>query len=105
MTPEERDELLQRFYASNGKSAKSRGWPEWADRILSPERIAAVERYEQEAFDWDQRRERLWQTVDGCEADVLTLAECDHYDDFWCERLQAAGFGKLLAKAAARQLS
>lgn len=92
VTPEERDELLQRFYASNGKSAKSRGWPEWADRILSPERIAAVERYEQEAFDWDQRRERLWQTVDGCEADVLTLAECDHYDDFWCERLQAAGF-------------
>ena len=101
VTMEERRELLQRFYAGGDsvKQLPNKGWPTWAEGVLSPERIAAVEAEDAEVFRWEKRRERLFQNIlchrVGCRQrspDIITLAECDHFDDFWEPRLESAGF-------------
>ena len=107
LTPDERNELHRRFYAK-GKEYKARadkGWPEWAEGVLSPERIAAVEAYEARAFAWEARCEKLFAAVAthrcGCRErspDIITLAECDHYDDFWQRRLGDAGYDSMWRK-------
>jgi mRNA deadenylase 3'-5' endonuclease subunit Ccr4 len=63
LTPSERRELHRRFYASGDQNKRlhNKGWPTWAVGVLSPERIAAVEEYDQRIFGWERRRERLWQ--------------------------------------------
>lgn len=106
VTSEEREVLLRNFYSKNKP-----GWPAWAESVLSSGRISAVEQYDRKAFAWEQRRERLWQTVEGSQADVLTLAECDHYDDgeagsdgFWRAPPEGGGLRELLAQKATRQL-
>lgn len=81
----ERAALTELFYKRDvsGKYVND-GWPRWApDELLSCGRRACIEAYNDEAFAWDVRRDRLWSEVEGADADVLTLSECDHYDDFW----------------------
>ena len=52
VTEEERKELHKRFYAMGDKNkrAADKGWPTWAEGILSAERIAAVEAYDAARF-------------------------------------------------------
>lgn len=90
VSPEERRELLSRFYAKKG--GKYSGWPAWAENVLGPNRIADIEAYDEEAFAWEKRCQRLWDVVTAAKGDVLTLAECDRFDDFWRDRLKAAGY-------------
>lgn len=101
----ERRELHRRFYEDGHKFAPNKGWPGWAVGVLSPERIAAVEEYDRHIFAWQSRRERLWDVVRehsvGCRVrspDIVTLAECDHFHDFWEGRFTAAGYGALWRK-------
>ena len=107
LTPEERCELTHRFYLSGdaNKLLPDKGWPKWAEGVLSPERIAAVEVYHRRFFAWHARCARLWEAVSahvvGCRArspDIVTLSECDHYEDFWKERFESAGFRTLWRK-------
>ena len=106
LTPGERVELTRCYNAprKDGKENRrlaDKGWPGWAKSVLSAERIKAVEEYDARIFAWECRRERLWQTVAYhsignavCERspDIITLSECDHFDDFWRERLESHGF-------------
>lgn len=103
VTKEERKELHRRFYAGGRRGNKdkpNKGWPYWAEGVLSPERIAAVEAYDERCFQWAGRRERLWQKIlshqVGCRErspDIMTLAECDHFADFWEGKMAEAGYG------------
>ena len=102
VTAEERTELTRRFYEGSArgyKDAPNKGWPAWAIDVLSPERRALLEEYNRNYFAWDRRCERLWEAVRSvrvgarCRSpDLLTLAECDHYDDFWEQRLRESGY-------------
>ena len=38
----------------------------------------------------DGMNERLWDEVAAADSDLITLAECDHHDDFWQPRLASA---------------
>ena len=91
VTEDEREHLTAAFYNRNEDGQYSK-WPSWADGVLSPERQQMAEETDARLFKWDLRRERLWSVLAGSAADVLTLAECDCYDDFWQERLESAGY-------------
>jgi len=102
VTPAERKELTRRFYAGDKRGYKdvpNKGWPDWAVEVLSPERRALLEEYDRNFFAWERRRERLWGALRevqvGCRRrspDLLTLAECDHYDDYWEGTLRSGGY-------------
>ena len=107
LTKEERKELHCRFYAMGDKNKHSpdKGWPTWAEGVLSPERIAAVEAYDERCFAWSGRAERLFGVIRshrvGCRVrspDIVTLAECDHYDSFWREKWRSSGFDSIWRK-------
>ena len=107
LTLDERRDLLTNFYASGDtfKRMPDKGWPLWAIDVLSPERIKAVEEYDAEIFQWERRRERLFAKVAshqvGCRVrspDIITLAECDHFDDFWQARLEQLGYESMWRK-------
>ena len=107
ITVDERRELHKRFYAGGDviKQMPNKGWPMWAEGVLSPERISAVEEYDRSIFRWELRRERVLSNVlshqVGCRSrspDIITLAECDHYDEFWQPRLAQRGFESIWRK-------
>ena len=99
VTEEERSLLLERFYE---KDASGRyvnlGWPSWAKGLLTAGRQRQIERCDKETFDWSVRSPRLWADVKAAGTDLITLVECDHYDDFWRDRLQAAGYSSVWRK-------
>jgi len=101
LTDAERTALYSRFYEHGDKykRSKDKGWPVWAEGILSSKRIAAVEAKDRHLFKWEARRERLWAAVEsvkcGCRKrspDLVTLSECDHFDDFWRYHFDMAGY-------------
>jgi len=108
VTAAERAEMHRRFYApgpTGFKRVRGKGWPTWAEEVLSPERRAAVEAYDALHFGWERRCERLIAAVCrhrvGCRErapDILTLAECDCYDEFWRERLLQRGYASTWRK-------
>ena len=56
------------------------GWPNYVRGLLSEEQQRTVERVNKEAFAWDVRVPRLLAVIDRCDADLLSLVECDHYE-------------------------
>ena len=60
VTADERRELHRRFYADGdtNKRLPNKGWPTWAEGVLSAYRIAAVERYDEDVFAWRLRKWR-----------------------------------------------
>ena len=102
VTADERKDLTRRFYAGDVrgfKDAPNKGWPTWALEVLSPERRALLEQYDVDHFSWDARRERLWEAIRSVQVgarqrspDLITLAECDHYDDYWVQQLLEGGY-------------
>ncbi|KAL1498954.1 hypothetical protein AB1Y20_013475 [Prymnesium parvum] len=97
----ERRQMLERFYAAGPdgqKQAADKGWPGWAEGVLSKERRASIEAYHEASFSWERRRERLWDVVRGANADVVTLAECDCFDSFWKPKFDSAAYGVVWRK-------
>lgn len=102
VTVAERAELTRRFYSGDKRGYKdkpNKGWPAWAIGVLSDERRRKIEEYDRDYFAWERRRERLWHEVRehsvGCRRrspDLVTLAECDHYEDFWASKLRSGGY-------------
>jgi hypothetical protein len=95
VTDTERRAMLERFYAAGPDGSKKeadKGWPGWALGILSPERRAAIQAYNERCFRWELRREKLWDVVERSNADIITLAECDCFETFWKGRFEAAGY-------------
>ena len=109
VTLAERSQMTSAFYATDAtdgfKLAADKGWPRWAEGVLSPERMAAIEAYDARFFSWKGRCERLWEVVRshrvGCRVrspDIVTLAECDRFDDFWEWKFNNAGYGAVWRK-------
>lgn len=99
VSDEERRALRKKFYEKDEEGAYINvGWPSWAKGILSPKRRSAAESFNRQMFTWEGRRERLWERVGGADSDVVTLAECDHYDDFWRETFLNAGYNSIWRK-------
>ena len=51
-----------------------------------------IEAVDDAVFKWRSRSERLWSELRAADSDLITLAECDHYDDFWEPQLRDAGY-------------
>lgn len=92
----QRKELTRCYYQAG--AGWDPGWPHWAEGVLSCEQLAAIAAVDQEVFAWSQRCERLWERVKLSNADVITLSECDHYEDFWRIRLKQEGYDSVWRK-------
>ena len=84
ISQERRDAIMKKFYEKgpDGKFANA-GWPKYVDGILSEEEQAQITAYHEKYFKWENRRPALMSVIEGCDADLLSLVECDYYDDFF----------------------
>jgi len=74
------------------------GWPKYAEGILSQDELEAVERRDARDFPFEKRAPRLLDVIRDADADVISLVECDMYDEFWRGRLQELGYGSVWHK-------
>ena len=63
----------------------------WASKVLSREQVEGLERYERQHFAWATRKWRLVDKILENDPDIITLAECDSYEDFFKVQLKARG--------------
>jgi len=93
MTEDRRQQIL-RLHAQRGPDGKplNAGWPAYVKGVLSPDEIAEVERVNSEVFSWNKRKDRLLEVVRNMDADILSLVECDHYEDHFKAGLAALGY-------------
>lgn len=93
LSDERRSEIMQKFSLrdSDGKPVNA-GWPRYVQGILSPEEIAEIERVNKSVFTWEQRRERIISEIGQMDVDILSLVECDHYEDFFKPALPEMGY-------------
>eukprot|EP00977_Amphora_coffeiformis_P022071 scaffold10368_cov180-Amphora_coffeaeformis.AAC.4 len=91
---ERRNRILHKFYERHPVTGEllHAGWPTYVEGILSEQEQETVERVHDECFAWPVRRPRLLATVRDLNADLLSLVECDHYDDFWKIEMQKLGY-------------
>ena len=90
----ERRQTICKKHVERGPDGKylNVGWPNYVRGILTDVEIAKVEAVDRDVFAWDMRKERLMECIAALDADVLSLVECDHFDDFFQPRLQALGY-------------
>ena len=55
--------------------------------------MSIVEDFHERYFAWDGRKDRLLRTVEGLDADLLSLVECDKYAEFWEAEMDRMGYG------------
>mmetsp|Transcript_1728 Transcript_1728/g.4252 ORF Transcript_1728/g.4252 Transcript_1728/m.4252 type:complete len:539 (-) Transcript_1728:31-1647(-) len=86
-----RAEMLRRLYSKDaaGQYVYTTKWPYIAQGLLTEQEITAVDAIDRQHFLWERRRERIMQEVRAMSADIVSLVELDHYDD-WAEPLMAA---------------
>jgi len=98
--PEERRKSVFKLHGEFGPDGKpvNAGWPNYVRGVLSDEEIAAVERVDREHFAWEQRKDRLVQVIQGMDSDLLSLVECDHFDDHFKPALEAMGYEMIWKK-------
>eukprot|EP01062_Namystynia_karyoxenos_P046942 TRINITY_DN35303_c0_g1_i1.p1 TRINITY_DN35303_c0_g1~~TRINITY_DN35303_c0_g1_i1.p1 ORF type:complete len:662 (+),score=192.93 TRINITY_DN35303_c0_g1_i1:83-2068(+) len=81
--PPERRELI--FAKHREKDSAGvfvhKGWPNYVKGILTEEEIETVERTHRELFQWEDRRERILRTIEELDSDVISLVECDHFEE------------------------
>ncbi|CAJ1438210.1 unnamed protein product, partial [Effrenium voratum] len=81
----------------NGAYAYS-GWPRYAEGILTPEEIKKVEAVHRTYFAWPKRKGRLVDKISDMDCDILSLVECDHYEDHFRPALAELGYDSLWRK-------
>ena len=98
--PHERRAQIIAKHGEKGTDGKyvNVGWPNYVRGILTDEEIAKVEAIDQTAFAWEPRKRRLMAQIAELNSDVLSLVECDHYDDFFKAQLEALGYDTLWGK-------
>ena len=98
--PEERRERIKRnFYQTNaeGKLVNA-GWPTYVEGELTEAEQARVAENHELFFSWESRKVRLLSEMSRWEADLISLVECDHYDDFFEPRMASIGFDGVFKK-------
>lgn len=96
---ERRDAILKKFYerGADGKYVNT-GWPKYVDGILSADEMKHVEEVHNRDFDWSVRRDRVLEVCLSMNADLFSLVELDHYDDFFLPALAAKGYQAVYKK-------
>ena len=59
-----------------------------ADQLASAKEFIGTT---EEHLDWNHRKLMLLQIIENISPDILSLVECDHYQDFWIPELQKFG--------------
>eukprot|EP00434_Breviolum_minutum_P003820 symbB.v1.2.003361.t1/scaffold186.1/size279346/8 len=98
--PEERRQRIFQMHREklpNGEYANL-GWPKYVTGILSDEEIRRVEEIHNEHFAWEKRRWRLLEVIRGMKCDLLSLVECDHYEDHFKAALLQMGYDSIWRK-------
>ena len=99
MPPERRKEIL-RLHGErlpDGKPANP-GWPNYVKGVLTPEEIQTVEETHRRCFAWEVRKDRLLDQIREMDCDLLSLVECDHYDDHFRPALEKLGYASTWRK-------
>jgi len=96
LTQERRAAIMTKFYEKgpDGKYANA-GWPKYVVGILSDEEMRAIEEVHESVFSWERRRPALLRVIEGWEADLISLVECDHYHSFFKPQLEQRGYGSV----------
>lgn len=81
----------------DGRPANA-GWPKYVHGVLTEEEQAEVLRRDAQHFAWDQRKDRLVRVIQDMDVDILSLVECDHYEDFFKSRLADIGYDSIWRK-------
>jgi len=71
------------------------GWPSYASGLLSEDEIHKVEQVHKEHFAWDRRKGKLVEVIQNLDVDLLSLVECDHYEDHFQPALTAMGYDSI----------
>jgi len=99
MTQERRQQVfkLHGERKPDGKPANP-GWPNYVKGVLTPEEIQKVEEVHRKHFAWETRKDRLLEVIEEMDADVLSLVECDHYEDHFKPALEKMGYDSTWCK-------
>mmetsp|Transcript_79549 Transcript_79549/g.170526 ORF Transcript_79549/g.170526 Transcript_79549/m.170526 type:complete len:681 (-) Transcript_79549:33-2075(-) len=92
--PEERRKAIFKLHGErlpDGKPANP-GWPAYVRGVLSEEEQHEVERVNREIFGWENRKDKLLEVIRDMDSDLLSLVECDHYEEFFKPGLAAMGY-------------
>lgn len=92
--PQERRQQVFKLHGErkpDGKPANA-GWPNYVKGVLTPEEIQKVEEEHRKHFAWETRKDRLLEVIEDMDADVLSLVECDHYEDHFKPALEKMGY-------------
>lgn len=77
----DRKRVLARYQERDEKGQPKYSWPKYAEGILPPEDIRAVEERDED-FKWPKRRQRLTAQIRELDADVVSLVELDEHGYF-----------------------
>ena len=94
-----RDAIVKKFYERDADGQLVNvGWPNYVNGLLSDEEQAAICQVQERCFAWEVRRPKLLAILEQLEADLLSVVECDHFDDTFRPALAARGYGALWKK-------
>lgn len=95
-----RQQILEKFYERDPESGrlKNPGWPNFVKGLLSETEQRQVEVIHDRSFAWEKRKHRVIETIASSDADIISLVECDHYDEFVKPELQACGYDSVWKK-------
>lgn len=99
ISPERREQIMRKFYQRDSEGRYiNLGWPKYVHGILTSEEQALVESLDLKHFNWETRRRRLLNEMFHLNADLLSLVELDHYEEFFKPELHSRGYGSIWKK-------
>ena len=105
MPMERRHEIFKKFYEKDKRgNLVNKGWPKYVKGILNEQEIEIAEQIHEKHFSWEKRKARILEKITQLDADLLSLVECDNYEEFFLPNLQRLGYGSLY-KRRPRQCS
>lgn len=76
-----RQKVMNKYNERDEKGKPKNSWPTYAEGLLPPEAISAVEEQDKN-FQWDVRKHRLVDEILQHDADIISLVELDQYGFF-----------------------
>ena len=98
MPVERRDRIKRKFYEKDAEGKYVNQWPKYVEGELTDAEQARVAEIHDQFFSWESRKSRLVSEMERWEADLISLVECDHYDDFFEPQLATLGFDGVYQK-------
>jgi len=98
--PESRRAEIVKLHQQRGPDGKpvNAGWPNYVRGVLSEEEIKKVEAIDAQDFNWEARKDRLVDVIRDMDSDLLSLVECDHYEDHFKPALEKMGYDSVWRK-------